>query len=76
MCSPNCVKVLHSFITLCRNVIHAVECCYITVAAVEEPLLTWDNQIQELCGQVNSVIDMIGQTNPEWLNKITAEQVG
>jgi len=41
---------------------------------VEQPLVTWDTQIQELCGQVNNIIDMIGEANPQWLNKITAQQ--
>jgi len=43
---------------------------------VEEPLITWDSQIQGLCGQVNSIIDMIGHENPDWLVKATAEFTG
>jgi COP9 signalosome complex subunit 4 len=35
----------------------------------------WDKQIQSLCFQVNSVIDKISTTEPDWLNKTMEAQM-
>ena len=38
----------------------------------QETLETWDSQIQSLCGQVISIMDLIGQAEPEWMAKQSA----
>jgi len=38
-------------------------------------LETWDNQIENLCFQVNSIIDKIGLVEPEWLAKTIENQM-
>jgi len=35
----------------------------------------WDKQIQSLCFQVNSVIDKISTTEPDWLNRTMESQM-
>jgi len=40
-----------------------------------EVLDSWDKQIQSLCFQVNSVIDKLGSTEPEWMNKTVEAQM-
>ena len=37
-------------------------------------LETWDNQIESLCFQVNSIIDKIAVVEPEWLAKTIENQ--
>ena len=38
-------------------------------------LQTWDDQIQSLCFQVNSIIDKIQVVEPEWLAKTLDNQM-
>jgi len=38
------------------------------VCLVQEALPTWDKQIQSLCFQVNSIIEKIAATAPDWLS--------
>lgn len=38
-------------------------------------LQDWDNQIQSLCFQVNSIIDKIAAAEPDWLAKTMENQV-
>ena len=38
-------------------------------------LQTWDDQIQSLCFQVNSIIDKISVVEPEWLTKTLDSQM-
>ncbi|XP_022911648.1 COP9 signalosome complex subunit 4 [Onthophagus taurus] len=40
-----------------------------------ETLPQWDKQIQSLCYQVNSVIELISKHHPEWLSKVMEEQM-
>jgi COP9 signalosome complex subunit 4 len=42
---------------------------------VQEALPTWDRQIQSLCFQVNSIIERISVTAPEWLAKTIDQQM-
>jgi len=43
--------------------------------AVQEALPTWDKQIQSLCFQVNSIIEKIAATAPEWLSSASDQQM-
>jgi len=45
------------------------------VCAVQEALPTWDKQIQSLCFQVNSIIEKIGATAPDWLSTASEHQM-
>ena len=38
-------------------------------------LQTWDDQIQSLCFQVNTIIDKISAVEPEWLAKTLDSQM-
>ena len=38
-------------------------------------LQTWDDQIQSLCFQVNSIIDKISTVEPDWLAKTLDSQM-
>ena len=38
-------------------------------------LETWDNQIENLCFQVNSIIDKIAVVEPDWLAKTIENQM-
>jgi COP9 signalosome complex subunit 4 len=42
---------------------------------VQEALPTWDKQIQSLCFQVNSIIEKIAATAPDWLGKTYDSQM-
>ncbi len=43
--------------------------------SVREALPNWDKQIQGLCVQVNKIIEKINQTQPEWMAKITEQEM-
>ncbi|CAL4093283.1 unnamed protein product, partial [Meganyctiphanes norvegica] len=40
-----------------------------------EVLPQWDKQIQSLCFQVNGIIEKINTAHPEWVIKVTDEQM-
>ncbi|XP_018319031.1 COP9 signalosome complex subunit 4-like [Agrilus planipennis] len=40
-----------------------------------ETLPQWDKQIQSLCYQVNSIIELISKAQPEWIIKVMEEQM-
>lgn len=40
-----------------------------------EILPLWDRQIQSLCYQVNSIIEKIGASEPEWMQRTLTEEV-
>lgn len=40
-----------------------------------ETLPQWDKQIQSLCYQVNSIIELISKAQPEWILKVMEEQM-
>ena len=40
-----------------------------------EALPSWDKQIQNLCLQVNDIIEKISQNAPEWMAKAMDEQM-
>jgi len=43
--------------------------------SAREVLPTWDKQIQSLCYQVNSIIEKISNAEPEWIAKVSDEQM-
>jgi len=50
-------------------------CLSVCVCAVQEALPTWDKQIQSLCFQVNSIIEKISATAPDWLSSAHEHQM-
>ena len=40
-----------------------------------EALPNWDKQIQNLCFQVNTIIEKVSQNAPEWMAKATEQQM-
>ncbi|KAK4874217.1 hypothetical protein RN001_013577 [Aquatica leii] len=40
-----------------------------------EMLPQWDKQIQSLCYQVNSIIELISKTQPDWIIKVMEDQM-
>lgn len=45
------------------------------VISGRETLPQWDKQIQSLCYQVNSIIESISKSHPEWMLKAMDEQM-
>lgn len=43
--------------------------------AAREMLPQWDKQIQSLCYQVNSIIELISKAQPDWIIKVMEEQM-
>lgn len=54
-------------------------CCFSLNKSVyvsaQEPLPSWDKQIQGLCVQVNNIIEKIKCNAPDWANKYTDSQM-
>jgi len=46
---------------------------YDFIFLVEETLVSWDSQIQSICTQVNTIVDMIGKAQPDWLAKTSTK---
>lgn len=45
------------------------------VFSAREMLPQWDKQIQSLCYQVNSIIELISKAQPDWIIKVMEEQM-
>jgi len=45
------------------------------LVAAREALPNWDKQIQNLCFQMNGIIEKIAAASPEWMSKTVEEQM-
>ncbi|KAL1497633.1 hypothetical protein ABEB36_008559 [Hypothenemus hampei] len=57
---------MHGYIDQIDSIVHF---------ETRETLPQWDKQIQSLCYQVNSIIEQISKSHPEWMSKVMEQQM-
>ncbi|XP_063243981.1 COP9 signalosome complex subunit 4 [Bacillus rossius redtenbacheri] len=68
-------KIASQMITESRMNGHIDQIDSIVHFETREVLPTWDKQIQSLCYQVNQIIEKINNNEPEWINRVSEEQM-